>query len=216
MLSRKDQAMLRELEERQNRKKLAYPKSVFFIIGNEFCERFSYYGMKAILTLYLKFQLMFSEDDSTIIYHVWAMLCYFTPVIGAIIADTFLGRFRTIFYISIIYVIGNGVLSLSAIPPIMPDLSTKIAVSLIGLLLIALGTGGIKPCVSAFGGDQFVLPQQERQLAQFFSIFYFSINAGSLISTFVTPVLRDDIKCFNDDCYSLAFGVPAVLMLVAL
>lgn len=197
-------------------KKLAYPKSVFFIIGNEFCERFSYYGMKAILTLYLKFQLMFSEDDSTIIYHVWAMLCYFTPVIGAIIADTFLGRFRTIFYISIIYVIGNGVLSLSAIPPIMPDLSTKIAVSLIGLLLIALGTGGIKPCVSAFGGDQFVLPQQERQLAQFFSIFYFSINAGSLISTFVTPVLRDDIKCFNDDCYSLAFGVPAVLMLVAL
>ncbi|XP_047496619.1 solute carrier family 15 member 2-like isoform X2 [Penaeus chinensis] len=197
-------------------KKLGYPKSVFFIIGNEFCERFSYYGMKAILTLYLKFQLMFSEDDSTIIYHVWAMLCYFTPVIGAIIADTFLGRFRTIFYISIIYVIGNGVLSISAIPPIMPDLNTKIAVSLIGLLLIALGTGGIKPCVSAFGGDQFVLPQQERQLAQFFSIFYFSINAGSLISTFVTPVLRDDIKCFNDDCYSLAFGVPAVLMLVAL
>lgn len=197
-------------------KKLAYPKSVFFIIGNEFCERFSYYGMKAILTLYLKFQLMFSEDDSTIIYHVWAMLCYFTPVIGAIIADTFLGRFRTIFYISIIYVIGNAVLSISAIPPIMPDLNTKIAVSLIGLLLIALGTGGIKPCVSAFGGDQFVLPQQERQLAQFFSIFYFSINAGSLISTFVTPVLRDDVKCFNDDCYSLAFGVPAVLMLVAL
>ncbi|XP_042891417.1 solute carrier family 15 member 2-like isoform X2 [Penaeus japonicus] len=197
-------------------KKLGYPKSVFFIIGNEFCERFSYYGMKAILTLYLKFQLMFNEDDSTIIYHVWAMLCYFTPVIGAIIADTFLGRFRTIFYISIIYVIGNAVLSISAIPPLMPDLNTKIAVSLIGLLLIALGTGGIKPCVSAFGGDQFVLPQQERQLAQFFSIFYFSINAGSLISTFVTPVLRDDIKCFNDDCYSLAFGVPAVLMLVAL
>ena len=62
--------------------------------------------------------------------------------------------------------------------------------SLIGLLLIAIGTGGIKPCVSAFGGDQFKLPEQERQLQTFFSVFYFSINAGSLISTFITPIFR--------------------------
>ncbi|XP_071552704.1 solute carrier family 15 member 1 isoform X2 [Panulirus ornatus] len=196
--------------------KVKYPSSVFFIIGNEFCERFSYYGMKAILTLYLHYQLHYSEDDSTVIYHVWSMLCYFTPVLGAILADTVLGRFRTIFYISIVYVLGNSVLSLAAIPPIFPDLGPKIVISLIGLFLIALGTGGIKPCVSAFGGDQFVLPQQERQLTQFFSIFYFSINAGSLISTFLTPVLRDDVQCFGDDCYALAFGVPAVLMFVAL
>ncbi|XP_076046258.1 solute carrier family 15 member 1-like isoform X2 [Oratosquilla oratoria] len=196
--------------------KLPYPKSVFFIIGNEFCERFSYYGMKAILTLYLKYQLLYTEDDSTIIYHVWSMLCYFMPVVGAIVADTFLGKFRTIFYISLVYALGNIVLSIAAINPIMPNLDTKIAVSLIGLLLIAVGTGGIKPCVSAFGGDQFVLPQQERQLTQFFSIFYFSINAGSLLSTFLTPVLRDDVSCFGDDCYALAFGVPAILMGVAI
>lgn len=62
--------------------------------------------------------------------------------------------------------------------------------SLIGLLLIAIGTGGIKPCVAAFGGDQFKLPEQERQLQTFFSVFYFSINAGSLISTFITPIFR--------------------------
>ena len=82
--------------------------------------------------------------------------------------------------------------------------------------MIAIGTGGIKPCVSAFGGDQFKLPEQERQLQTFFSVFYFSINSGALISTFVTPILRQDVKCFGDDtCYSLAFGVPAFLMLVA-
>ncbi|XP_069172199.1 solute carrier family 15 member 2 isoform X2 [Procambarus clarkii] len=196
--------------------KIKYPRSVAFIIGTEFCERFSYYGMKAILTLYLHNELKYSEDDSTVIYHVWSMLCYFTPILGAIIADTFLGRFRTIFYISIIYVMGNAVLSISAVPPIFPDLGAKIGVSLTGLFLIAVGTGGIKPCVSAFGGDQFVVPQQERQLTQFFSIFYFSINAGSLISTYVTPILRDNIHCFGSDCYSLAFGVPAVLMLIAL
>ena len=89
--------------------------------------------------------------------------------------------------------------------------------SFIGLGLIALGTGGIKPCVSAFGGDQFQLPEQERQLQTFFSVFYFSINAGSFISTIVTPILREDVECFGDTtCYSLAFGVPAALMAIAL
>lgn len=86
-----------------------------------------------------------------------------------------------------------------------------------GLALIALGTGGIKPCVSAFGGDQFVAGQ-EKQLQSFFSFFYISINAGSLISTFLTPILRQDVHCIEgrEDCYPLAFGVPAILMVVAL
>ena len=88
--------------------------------------------------------------------------------------------------------------------------------SLIGLLLIAIGTGGIKPCVVAFGGDQFKMPEQERQLQSFFSVFYFFINAGSLIGTFITPILREDVHCFDDDsCFSLAFGVPGVLMAIA-
>lgn len=89
------------------------------------------------------------------------------------------------------------------------------ALTYVGLGLIALGTGGIKPCVSAFGGDQF-LPEQSRELQRFFSLFYVSINAGSLISTFVTPILRQDVTCFGrPDCYPLAFGVPAILMVLA-
>lgn len=89
--------------------------------------------------------------------------------------------------------------------------------TLVGLLCIAVGSGGIKPCVAAFGGDQFQLPAQATQMASFFSVFYFSINAGSLISTFATPILRNDVKCFGDsDCYSLAFGVPAVLMITSI
>lgn len=89
-------------------------------------------------------------------------------------------------------------------------------ISLLGLLFIAIGTGGIKPCVSAFGGDQFVLPEQSLQLQRFFSFFYFSINAGSMISTFLTPALRNDVKCFGQNsCFPLAFGVPAILMIVS-
>jgi len=194
-------------------KKVPYPKSVFIIVGNEFCERLSYYGMKAILGIYLHKKLHLSEDKSTVIYHTFAMLCYFTPIFGAMIADQLLGRFKTIVYISMIYVLGHLLKTLAAIPTLgIPPLEF----SLIGLALIAIGTGGIKPCVSAFGGDQFKLPEQERQLQTFFSVFYFSINAGSLIGTALTPYLREDISCFGEDtCYSLAFGVPAILMAIA-
>lgn len=85
------------------------------------------------------------------------------------------------------------------------------------MVLIAIGYGGIKPCVAAFGGDQFELPGQSAQLATFFSAFYFAINAGSLISILVIPILRQDVHCFNEnDCYSLAFGVPGILMVVSI
>ena len=67
--------------------KLPFPKSLFFIIGNEFCERFSYYGMKAILVLYFKQKLHFSEDLSTQVYHAFSGLCYLFPIFGAMLAD---------------------------------------------------------------------------------------------------------------------------------
>lgn len=89
--------------------------------------------------------------------------------------------------------------------------------ALLGLLLIAIGTGGIKPCVSSFGGDQFQLPAQEDYLQKFFSIFYFSINAGSLISTAITPELRKSVQCFGrDTCFPMAFGLPASLMIISI
>ena len=86
----------------------------------------------------------------------------------------------------------------------------------IGLALIGLGTVGIKPCVSTFGGEQFKVPEQSAYVTTFFSIFYASINAGSLISTVLTPYLRTAYQCFGQDsCFPLAFGVPSILMVVA-
>ncbi|PNJ63800.1 solute carrier family 15 member 2 isoform X2 [Pongo pygmaeus] len=160
-----------------------YPLSIAFIVVNEFCERFSYYGMKAVLILYFLYFLHWNEDTSTSIYHAFSSLCYFTPILGAAIADSWLGKFKVL--------------------------------SLIGLSLIALGTGGIKPCVAAFGGDQFEEKHAEER-TRYFSVFYLSINAGSLISTFITPMLRGDVQCFGEDCYALAFGVPGLLMVIAL
>jgi len=189
-----------------------YPVQVCFILGNEFCERFSYYGMHTILVLYLTSMLKMNNDHATEVYHAFNMLCYFSPVFGAIIADSFLGKYKTILYISMIYALGNIVVAVTAIPKILE--AVKLAGPMIGLLLIAIGTGGIKPCVSAFGGDQFEAGEEEK-LQSFFSIFYFAINVGSLTSMLVTPILRGDVSCFGFDCYPLAFAVPAILMILS-
>uniref|UniRef100_A0A9J8ACE1 Solute carrier family 15 member 1a n=1 Tax=Cyprinus carpio carpio TaxID=630221 RepID=A0A9J8ACE1_CYPCA len=172
-----------------------YPISIFFIVVNEFCERFSYYGMRAVLVLYFRYFLLWDDDLATSIYHAFVALCYLTPILGAIIADSWLGKFKTIIYLSIVYAIGQVTMAISTIHDITdanrdgtPDNFTfHIALSMLGLILIALGTGGIKPCVAAFGGDQFQ-EHQSRQLNTFFSVFYLCINAGSLLSTLITPL----------------------------
>ncbi|XP_017493441.1 PREDICTED: peptide transporter family 1-like, partial [Rhagoletis zephyria] len=205
-----------ELEQNKSqieKRPTEYPKSVAFIISNEFCERFNYYGLRTILVLYLTTKLHYDKDTATVLFHIFSMLVYLFPIVGAIIADSWLGKFRTILYLSMVYALGGVIVSLGAIP--LLHLPVK-EITILGLTLIALGTGGIKPCVSAFGGDQFRMPEQAKQLATFFSLFYFAINAGSTISTTITPILREDVHCFGDkNCFSLAFGVPAVLMLLS-
>lgn len=141
------------------------------------------------------------------------MFAYFFPIFGAMLSDGFLGKYKTILYVSLIYGLGCVVLALASVKPL--DLPPKVF-SLLGLLLIAIGTGGIKPSVISFGGDQFVLPQQQKQLALFFAIFTFQINLGSFLSTIVTPLLRE-VHCFGEtSCFSLAFGTPAILMAIGI
>lgn len=215
--------------------KIPYPKYILFIIGNEFCERFNFYGMRskrwfiiiffaiinefsvnfflAILFRYLIDKLGLDVDTSTAYVHIFAMVTYFTCIFGGILSDVCLGKFTTILILSIVYVIGSTTISIGAIPSLNVMAGTAAA----GLTFIALGSGGIKPCVSAFGGDQFKLPEQTKQMESFFSLFYFAINAGSLLSTIITPTIRSNVHCFgDDDCYSLAFAVPAMLMAISI
>uniref|UniRef100_A0A8C7X7Y4 Solute carrier family 15 member 1 n=1 Tax=Oryzias sinensis TaxID=183150 RepID=A0A8C7X7Y4_9TELE len=193
-----------------------YPISIFFIIVNEFCERFSYYGMRAVLVLYFKYFLQWDDDLATSIYHTFVALCYLTPILGAIVADSWLGKFKCVVKVA---------MAVSAMHDITDsdrdgtpnNMTFHVVLSMVGLFLIALGTGGIKPCVAAFGGDQFD-DHQERQRRTFFSVFYLCINGGSLLSTIITPILRGQTCGIysQQKCYSLAFGVPAALMVVSL
>jgi len=199
-----------------------YPKSIPFILTTEFCERFSYYGMRAILTLFVNQVIGFSETDSSVLFHGFTVVAYLTPIFGAILADSFIGKFKTIFYVSLIYGIGQLVITLGSVGDTkdgnqgIAGMPTT-ALVLIGLLLVGIGTGGIKPCVATFGGDQFKLPEQKKQSETFFSIFYWAVNLGSFISMIVTPQLRANVSCLGQDyCYPLAFAVPAALMFVAI
>ncbi|XP_063920030.1 peptide transporter family 1-like [Zophobas morio] len=192
----------------------SYPTAVFCIIATEFCERFSFCGLRTILSIYLRNELLFSENCSTVIYHVFIMICYIVPLAGAVCADSILGRYSTILYFSFIYLVGNILMCMGAIPIL--ELSS-ITLSAVGLLLISVGTGGIKPCVAAFGGDQFRLPDQKDLLQHFFSLFYFTINLGGFVGMILTPILRKWVSCFGDDtCYALGFGFPAALMVLSL
>jgi solute carrier family 15 oligopeptide transporter 1 len=191
---------------------LELPASAYYIIFVEGCERFCYYGLRAILLLYFMYFLGLNKDSATVGYHLFSSVCYFTPIVGAIISDGFIGRYWTILSLSIVYFFGTVVLSVTAIPQIGAKILTG---PIFGLLLIAVGTGGIKPCVSAFGADQISMTNA-KQLSRFFAFYYFAINFGSLLSTVLTPLIRSQVHCFGYDCYALAFAVPSLLMLIAI
>jgi POT family proton-dependent oligopeptide transporter len=182
------------------------PPGIPYIIGNEAAERFNYYGIKAILVVFMTQYLRdasgalapMSESDAKYWYHIFVSANYALPMIGALLADAFLGKYWTIIWLSLVYCLGSIVLAAD---------STRLGLSM-GLGLIALGSGGIKPCVSAHVGDQFGSDNQPL-LARAFGWFYFSVNAGAMISMAFTPVW------LKEHGPVVAFGVPAGLMLLA-
>ena len=123
-----------------------FPPQIKYIIGNEVCERFSYYGMLGILELYLVKRMNMTGDAATTTQHLFATAVYFLPLVGGWLADRWLGRYSTILFISLFYCMGHATLAI---------FEGNLTGLYVGLGLIAIGAGGIKPCVSAFVGDQF-------------------------------------------------------------
>ncbi|KAI9298363.1 PTR2-domain-containing protein [Neoconidiobolus thromboides FSU 785] len=188
-----------------------FPKAVYFILPNEFGERFCFYGIKNLMNLYLRTAYGFDAALAKSQVHLFNGLIYLFPLFGAAISDSFLGKYHTIIYLSAVYFIGNALLSIFSINNLIaPYGSYPIWTYLLPIVLIAMGTGGIKPCVSSHGGDQF-LPTQTTLIDRFFSLFYISINVGSLISQIITPYLKERVNCFGQKCFFLAFGFPTLL-----
>jgi POT family proton-dependent oligopeptide transporter len=175
------------------------PPQIKFIAWNEAAERFSYYGMSSILTLHMVNRLGLGPAAAERNFHLFGFALYLTPLLGAWIADRFWGRYRTILWLSFGYVAGHATIALWE----------SAAGLYAGMALIALGAGGIKPCASAFAGDQ-IPPGNDRLVGRVYDLYYWMINLGALASTLAIPLLNQ---------YAgprIAFGVPGVAMAFAL
>ncbi|KAI3771305.1 hypothetical protein L6452_02467 [Arctium lappa] len=206
--------------ERAIRKKTGNWKACPFILGNECCERLAYYGMSTNLVNYLQDRLNQGNVRASVNVTNWQGTCYATPLLGAFLADAYLGRYWTIAGFSIIYFFGMTLLTLSAsvkgLRPICDPggchpTSTQTAVTFVALYLIALGTGGIKPCVSSFGADQFdeTDKSERKRKSSFFNWFYLSINIGALFASSILVWIQMNVG------WGWGFGVPAVAMALA-
>ena len=181
------------------------PRQIPYIIGNEGCERFSFYGMRNILTPFLVTSLLMYLPESDRpgaakdVFHTFVIGVYLFPLLGGWLADRFFGKYHTVLWLSLLYCVGHACLA------IFEDNRTGF---FFGLGLIALGSGGIKPCVASFVGDQFT--QANKHLAKLvFDAFYWIINFGSFFASLLMPIFLRDYGA------AVAFGIPGALMAVA-
>ncbi len=179
-----------------------HPTGFWFFFWGEFAERCSYYGMRAILALYMTDKLGISKEDAGTYMSLFIAACYFLPLLGGYIADNYLGKYWTIVSFSIPYVLGQ----------ILVGIENEY-VLFVALCLLAMGSGVIKPNISTLMGltyDQ-QRPGQDKLRSNAFSWFYFSINVGAALSQFALPYVRSKY-----DSYQIAFLIPAGFMTLAL
>ena len=182
------------------------PRQIPYIIGNEACERFSFYGMRNILVQFLVSSVILAyvpeaerQSVAKDVFHSFVIGVYFFPLLGGWLSDRFFGKYNTVLWFSLIYCAGHACLAL------FEDNRTGFYT---GLFLIALGSGGIKPLVVSFCGDQFTTAN--KHLAKIvFDAFYWTINFGSFFASLLMPLF---LRNFGP---AVAFGIPGILMFIA-
>ena len=182
------------------------PRQIPYIIGNEACERFSFYGMRNILVPFLVSSMLLAylpagdrEGAAKDVFHTFVIGVYFFPLLGGWISDRYFGKYNTVLWLSLVYCVGHACLAL---------FEDSRGGFYTGLFLIALGSGGIKPLVSAFVGDQF--DQSNKSKAKVvYDAFYWTINFGSFFASLLMPIF---LRNYGP---GVAFGIPGVLMFIA-
>lgn len=188
-------------------------RSAAFIIGVELAERIAYYGIASNLINYLTGPLGQSTAAAAANVNAWSGIGSLLPVVGAVVADSFLGRYRTIVASSIIYILGLGLLTLSAmLLSSSGSANLQVFAIFFSLYLVAVGQAGHKPCAQAFGADQFDAqdPQESKAKSSFFNWWYFGVCVGPLVLVNVMNYVQDNLD------WALGFGIPCIIMAVAL
>ncbi|KAF1687947.1 MFS transporter [Pseudoxanthomonas broegbernensis] len=183
------------------------PRQIAYIIGNEACERFSFYGMRNILVPFLISSVLLAylpegaqrDGAAKDIFHSFVIGVYFFPLLGGWLSDRFFGKYNTILWFSLVYCAGHACLAL---------FESHAGGFYTGLFLIALGSGGIKPLVVSFCGDQFDRSNKDKARVVF-DAFYWIINFGSFFASLLAPLF---LRHWGP---AVAFGIPGVLMFIA-
>ncbi|XP_028799188.1 protein NRT1/ PTR FAMILY 5.10-like isoform X1 [Neltuma alba] len=197
-------------------------RAAAFIIVVEVAERFAYCGIYSNLINYLTGPLGQSTVTAAENVNIWSGTASLFPLLGAFVADSFLGRYRTIMLATFIYILALGLLTLSAMLPFSnvdcqfanssPCSELQVILFFFSLYLVALAQGGHKPCVQAFGADQFDRehPEERKARSSFFNWWYFTFSAGLLVTIAILNYIQDNIG------WVFGFGIPCIAMVIAL
>lgn len=169
--------------------KTGHPKGLWVLFGTEMWERFNFYGMRAILTLFMINALMMKEADASIIYGGFLGLCYLTPMLGGFVADRFFGNRNCILLGGLMMAVGQFLLFFSAsVFGENMSLATTLMWSALGIIIF--GNGFFKPNISSMVGSLY--PKQEKtKLDTAFTIFYMGINLGAFLGQLICPLVGD-------------------------
>ncbi|KAM1180970.1 hypothetical protein ACFX1Q_020854 [Malus domestica] len=184
-------------------------RSARFIIGVELAERFAYYGISSNLITFLTGPLGQSTVTAAENVNIWSGTASLLPLLGAFVADSFLGRYRTIVFASLLYILGLGLLTLSAV---LSSSEIQVIFFFFSLYLVAVAQGGHKPCVQAFGADQFDVsdPEECKARSSFFNWWFFGLIAGTSLTYILLTYIQENLS------WGLGFGIPCIAMVFAL
>jgi len=200
------------LSARKSEEVVGHPKGLFVLFYAEMWERFSYYGMRALLILYLTQFWLFTDGKSSLIYGAYTSLVYITPVLGGYIADRWLGQRKAVFYGGILLAIGHGFMAFEGMHGVT-DAATKqadpvINVFWLALSLIIVGSGFLKANISVIVGQLYRLTDSRRDAA--YTIFYMGVNTGAALGTILVGYLGQTVG------WAYGFGLAGIGMVIGL
>ena len=191
---------------------LGHPKGLYMLFFAEMWERFSYYGMRALLIFYLTKHWLFADDKSNLIYGAYTSLVYITPVLGGYLADRYLGQRKAVLFGGILLMIGHFLMAFEGMQgitdPVVKQADPFINVFWAALAFIIVGSGFLKANISVMVGQLYSLTDTRRDGA--YTIFYMGINLGAAIGTILVGYLGETIG------WSYGFGLAGIGMLAGL
>jgi dipeptide/tripeptide permease len=187
------------------------PKSAYFLGIYQLFERYATSGISGLMAIFFYKRLDYPEHLSTAFVHYFYFTKNITAIIGLIIADSCLGKFKTLLYFTILYIFGIAIIGVGTVHDLNLPVRTF---SFIGLFIIVIVSSPTDCIIRSYGGDQYKLPEQTKALAFYFSISYFMLNVGSAVARLLNPLMRENISCFGGECYALIFSIAALLLVV--